>query len=266
MKLFSLFKKNKSTRRAAIIDVSDDDFEQQVIRRSYKMPVMVDFWADWCMPCRQLGPILEKLAEEPDGQFILAKLNTEHNRQTAAKFNIQSIPNVKLFRNGQMVDEFTGALPMALIHRFVAKNMDSIPPPQIQFSSTPDQRLKQAEQHLKKGRGFEAFILLTNFPDSESLAKAEKLLPLARFLFDMADGDGLTGLESLDEAYLDTADALKKRKPAPALAHLIVALAAGEEMDRSFTLQVMDGLFALLGDNHPITQEYRERLMASSMG
>ena len=131
MKLFSFLKKNKAARRAAIIDVSDANFEQQVIRRSYKSPVMVDFWADWCMPCRQLGPVLEKLAEEPDGQFILAKLNTEHNRRTAAQFGIQSIPNVKMFRNGQMVDEFTGVLPMGLVRRFIAKHTETPPPPPL---------------------------------------------------------------------------------------------------------------------------------------
>ena len=115
---------------------------------------------------------------------------------------------------------------------------------------------------MKKGRGFEAFILLDQFPESEALTKAEKLLQLARFLFDMEDGDGLTGLEMLDEAYLDSADALRKRKPAQAMDHLIAALASGEEMDRSYTLQVMDGLFALLGENHQITKKYREQVTA----
>ena len=265
MKLFSLFKKNKAARRAAIIDVSDADFEKHVIRRSYKTPVMVDFWAEWCMPCRQLGPVLERLAEEPDGQFILAKLNTEQNRRTAVKYGIQSIPNVKMFRNGQMVDEFTGALPMGLVRRFVAKNSDTPPPPPlIQGSSTPDQRLKQAEQHLKKGRGFEAFILLDNFPEDGQGEKANQLLPLARFLFDMEDGDGLTGVEALDAAYEAAAAALKRRKPDQALEQLLTALRVGEEMDRPHTLAVIDGLFALLGQNHSITKQYRDRVTAVS--
>jgi putative thioredoxin len=263
MKLFSFFKKNKSARRAAIIDVNDANFEQQVIRRSYKSPVMVDFWAEWCMPCRQLGPVLEKLAEEPDGQFILAKLNTEQNRQTAVKFGIQSIPNVKMFRNGQMVDEFTGALPMGLVRRFIAKHTETPPPPPlIQGSSTPDQRLKQADQHLKKGRGFEAFILLDNFPPGDEAKLASQLLPLARFLFDMEDGDGLTGLAALDDAYQAAARALRKRKPAQALDHLLLALEAGETMDRPYTVQVIDSLFTLLGENHQITKQYKERVTA----
>lgn len=261
MSLFSFLKRNKTPRRAAIIDVTDANFEQHVIRRSYKSPVMVDFWAEWCMPCRQLGPVLEKLAEEPDGKFILAKLNTEHNKRTAAKYGIQSIPNVKMFRNGQLVDEFSGALPMGLIRRFIVKNTDTPPPPPlIQGSRTPAQRLKQAEQHLKKGRGFEAFILLNNFPDDAQVAKANQLLPLARFLFDMEDGDGLTGLDTLDEAYLAVVEAMKRRKPAPALEQLLTALDAGEEMDQAYTLQVIEGIFALLGENHQITKQYRERI------
>lgn len=265
MKLFSFLKRNQAPRRAAIIDVTDANFEQQVIRRSYKSPVMVDFWAEWCMPCRQLGPVLEKLAEEPDGKFILAKLNTEQNRRTAAQYGIQSIPNVKMFRNGQMVDEFTGALPMGLIRRFLAKNTDSPPPPPlIQGSRTPAQRVKQAEQHLKKGRGFEAFILLDNFPDDAQAEKAHQLLPLARFLFDMEDGDGLTGVDALDEAYLAAAEAMRRRKPAPALERLLTALDEGEEMDRAYTLRVIEGIFALLGNNHQITKAYRERITAVS--
>lgn len=263
MKLFSFFKKDKKARRAAIIDVSDANFEQQVIRRSYKSPVMVDFWAEWCMPCRQLGPVLEKLAEEPDGQFILAKLNTEQNRRTAVQFSIQSIPNVKMFRNGQMVDEFTGALPMGLVRRFIAKHTETPPPPPlIQGSSTPAQRLKQADQHLKKGRGFEAFILLDNFPPGDEAERASQLLPLARFLFDMEDGDGLTGVAALDTAYQAAADALQRRKPAAALDQLLTALEAGEEMDRPYTLQVIDSLFILLGEAHQITKQYREQVTA----
>ena len=263
MKLFSFFKKDKTARRAAIIDVSDADFEKQVIRRSYKSPVLVDFWAAWCAPCRQLGPVLEKLAEDPDGQFILAKLDTEQNRRIAAKYGIQSIPNVKMFRNGQMVDEFTGALPGVLVRRFIAKNTETPPPPPlIQGSGTPDQRLKQAEQHLKKGRGFEAFILLNDFPESDEAQKVSQLLPLARFLFDMEDGDGLTGVEALDTAYQAAADALRKRNPAAALDQMLIALDAGEEMDRPYTLEVIDSLFALLGEQHQVTQKYKERVTA----
>lgn len=265
MGLFSFLKKDSSQKRAAIIDVSDADFKQQVIQRSYKTSVLVDYWAAWCGPCRQLGPVLEKIAEEPDGDFILAKLDTEHNPRTARQYNISSIPNVKVFRNGQMVDEFRGALPEPLVRRFIDKVTSAEPPPpKIKGSSNPQQRLQQAEQHLRKGRGFEAFVILNDFPESAQAEKASQLLPLARFLFDMDDGDGITGVESLDNQYLDAAAAMRRRKPAAAFDHLLAALDTGEAFDRAHTSEVIESLFALLGEKHKITVEYRERLSAAA--
>jgi putative thioredoxin len=264
MGLFSFLKKDSSQKRLAIIDVNDASFKQQVIQRSYKTPVLVDYWAAWCGPCRQLGPVLEKIAEEPDGNFILAKLDTEHNPRTARQYNISSIPNVKVFRNGQMVDEFRGALPETLVRRFIDKVTSAEPPPpKIKGSSNPQQRLQQAEQHLRKGRGFEAFVVLNDFPESAQSERAGQLLPLARFLFDMDDGDGITGVEALDDHYLEAAAAMRRRKPAVALDHLLAALDVGEEFDRSHTSEVIESLFALLGDKHKITIEYREKLPAS---
>ena len=103
------------------IEVNDNDFNEKVIEQSKKIPVVVDFWATWCMPCVMLGPILEKLAKEYEGKFVLAKLNIDEARQTGQKYGIMSIPCVKMFRDGKIVDEFVGALPEQSVKAWLDK-------------------------------------------------------------------------------------------------------------------------------------------------
>ncbi|MFH1869143.1 MAG: tetratricopeptide repeat protein [Pseudomonadota bacterium] len=101
------------------LDVGSADFQDKVLAASQHAPVLVDFWAEWCAPCRILKPILERLAAEYGGRFILAKLNSDQNQELAARYGVRGIPNVKAFVNGEMVDEFTGALPEAQIRDFI---------------------------------------------------------------------------------------------------------------------------------------------------
>ena len=106
-------------------DVSSDDFEIQVIEASHRVPVLVDFWAPWCGPCKSLGPVLEKLAAEFAGAFILAKVNSDDHQELAARYGVRGIPNVKAFVGGTMVDEFTGALPEARVREFIQRLLPS---------------------------------------------------------------------------------------------------------------------------------------------
>lgn len=106
-------------------DASAADFQEKVLDASRRVPVIVDFWAEWCQPCRVLKPILEKLAAEYAGRFLLVKVNSDQNQELAARLGVRGIPAVKAFVDGQMVDEFTGALPEGQVREFIERLIPS---------------------------------------------------------------------------------------------------------------------------------------------
>jgi thioredoxin 1 len=108
-----------------IVAVTDDTFEQEVLQS--QLPVLVDFWAPWCGPCRIVGPVVEELASEYAGQLKVAKLNTDENQETSVKYGIMSIPTLAVFHNGEVVDGVVGAAPKRMLKELLDKHAKKVP-------------------------------------------------------------------------------------------------------------------------------------------
>ncbi len=123
-KIEKLREKMKNQKIETKIEVNDSNFEEKVIKQSNDILVVVDFWAEWCMPCLMLGPVLEKITEESKGKIVLAKLNVDKSPKTSQGYRIDSIPAVKIFKNGKIVDQFVGALPEIEVRGYIDKNLE----------------------------------------------------------------------------------------------------------------------------------------------
>jgi putative thioredoxin len=171
------------------IDVNEENFETEVVERSSQVPVLVDFWAPWCGPCKVLGPVLEKLAEEYAGEFLLAKLNVDENANLAGLFGIQGIPAVKLFKDGELASEFTGALPEPMLREFLSKFLPS----------ASDKRAQEAQALEQSGKAAEAKPLYQAILESDP-SHAKSLLGLGRIA--MNEGDNKAAMNYFDKISL----------------------------------------------------------------
>jgi putative thioredoxin len=242
---------------AAIFDVDEAQFEQRVLERSRSLPVVVDFWADWCGPCKQLTPALERAASARPGRVELAKLDVDANQRLAAAFRIQGIPAVKAFRDGRVAAEFTGAIRPAEVERF----FDSLVPSEADelVDSGDEAALRRAleldPRHAVARRELGRILLLRGETE-----EAIELLEGANGDF-VADGLAARARLSGEEDLAPAFEAWDAGDPAGALERLQDALPDTERQD--LIRQVMVAIFTELGADHPLAREHRRRLSAS---
>lgn len=277
---------------AWILDVGEQDFEREVLERSDLVPVVVDFWAPWCGPCRVLGPILERLAEEHAGGFVLARVDIDANPALARAFQVRSIPAVKAIRDRALAGAFDGAQPESAVRRFVES---ILPSPAEREAKAADTALASGDTAAARTHWQAALALDARLPaalyglarleaadgdDEAALALLERIGPGTR-VSEEADRLAATlrtqaAAQGVDESELRRRVADTPEDPSAhlALGRLLAAAGRHEEAlaallesvrrDAAFeegaARMAMLDLFAVLGADHPLTMEYRSAL------
>ena len=266
-----------------IINVNEADFEYEVLAYSQNVPVVVDFWAEWCRPCKALGTQLEALTREAHGSFRLARVNVDENPNLAMRYSVRSIPTVKAFSSGEVVSEFVGAIPEQRLREFLEKIMPPSPATlgiekgislladeqwgeaEQQFRDVLDQSLDNpaallglARALLAQGKTHEGLGMLSSFPASKYFANAENLLPLARALNELPHHVAGEEDDENAAAYWNAVRLVSRGRIPAAIDGLLDLLR--QDRHSQPTRVLLLSLFELLGDENPLTRPYRSEL------
>ncbi len=239
---------------APVLDVSEASFAADVIERSNSVPVLVDFWAPWCGPCRTLGPVLEDLAEKSGGAWVLAKVNADEAPKLAGEHRVMGIPAVKAFYGGRVIDEFVGALPRYQIEAFLRTVLDSV---------SSERGVHAAREALGRKDPAAARVALASVPPDSPTADAAQtlaaILDRTAGAANASDG-GASGGKDARARYERGAALVAGGDFAAALAEFLEIVRADRRFEDDAGRHALLALFTLLGDADPLTREYRSKL------
>jgi putative thioredoxin len=256
------------------------DFATDVLDRSKTIPVLVDFWAEWCAPCRALGPILERLAERDRDRWVLAKVNTDHYQELAARYRVRGIPNVKLFADGKVIGEFTGALPERAVDEWLAKTLPGkhqkdLEAAQILLAKKDDaaarpilEGILDHEPDNEQARVLLAGTLVASDPARasslvEGIEEHSRHFPLAdavrtyALLLEKASRPDSLPEGAVKPLYRQALQDLAGNNFDPALEKFIDVIRQDRAYDGDGARRAVIALFRILGEEHPTTLKYR---------